>query len=123
MLVHSLMAGVAVFVLIPHDAYWMRILLPILSGALIFNLLTMVTELTITHPTKAAKTVVTMITKGQYKKLFWIGVVLVGNVLPLIVINIVPSIMTLSIGAILVLAGIYVTEKIWIEAPQRVPLA
>jgi len=123
MLVHSVMAGVAVFILIPLDAYWMRILLPILSGALLFNLLTMVTELTITHPTTAAKTVVKMITKGQYKKLFWIGVVLVGNVLPLIIITMVPSKMTLSLGAILVLAGIYVTEKIWIEAPQRIPLA
>ncbi len=123
MLVHSIMAGTAIFILIPHDAYWMTILLPILSGTLIFNLLTMLTELTITHPTTAAKTVVKMITKGHYKKLFWTGIVLIGNVLPLIIMNVVPSMLTLSIGAVFVLIGIYITEKIWIEAPQRIPLA
>jgi len=31
--------------------------------------------------------------------------------------------MILVISAVLVLVGIYTTEKIWIEAPQRIPLA
>jgi len=28
----------------------------------------------------------------------------------------------LPLAAIFVLVGIYITEKIWIEAPQRIPL-
>jgi hypothetical protein len=76
-----------------------------------------------THPSTAAHTVVGMITKGRYKNLFWMVVVLMGNVLPLILLLVVPSTMMLVVSAVLVLIGIYATEKIWIEAPQRIPLA
>ena len=83
----------------------------------------MITELTITHPSTSAHTVVEMITKGRYKGLFWIGVVLIGNVIPLAALLIVPSANMLIVASVLVLIGIYVTEKIWVEAPQRIPLA
>ncbi len=83
----------------------------------------MVTELTITHPSTSAHTVVEMITKGRYKGLFWIIVVLIGNVIPLAALLFVPSANMLIVASVLVLIGIYVTEKIWVEAPQRIPLA
>ncbi|WP_347921849.1 NrfD/PsrC family molybdoenzyme membrane anchor subunit [Pontimicrobium sp. SW4] len=126
MLVHSVMAGVAIFVLaslIFGKEGWMSILKMTLIVALAVNLFSMITELTITHPSTAAHTVVEMITKGRYKKLFWIGVVLIGNVIPLALLVFAPSGTILTVSAILVLIGIYVTEKIWVEAPQRVPLA
>ena len=126
MLVHSVLAGAAVFaivaVLFGHES-WMDILKNTMIFALIVNLFTMITELTITHPTTAAKTVVKMITKGRYKKLFWIGTVLLGNILPLLLIFFAPGEIVLSVGAIFILIGIYTTEKIWVEAPQRIPLA
>ncbi|NNC70571.1 MAG: polysulfide reductase NrfD, partial [Flavobacteriaceae bacterium] len=65
MLVHSVMAGAAVFILVRFiigDESWMTILKPILIGAVIVNLFTLITELSITHPTSAAKSVVKMIT-------------------------------------------------------------
>jgi formate-dependent nitrite reductase membrane component NrfD len=83
----------------------------------------MITELTITHPTTAAKSVVEMITKGRYKNIFWIGTVLIGNIIPLALVFFNPSAITIAIAGALVLVGIYATEKIWVEAPQRVPLA
>jgi hypothetical protein len=64
-----------------------------------------------------------MITKGRYKNIFWFFVVLIGNVLPLLLMLVVPGEIMLAISAVLVLCGIYATEKIWIEAPQRIPLA
>jgi len=69
-----------------------------------------------------------MITKGRYKKLFWFGVVLIGNVLPLMLLSfrgVEESLdgSILTIAAVFILLGIYATEKIWVEAPQRVPLA
>ena len=64
-----------------------------------------------------------MITKGRYKNLFWIGTVLFGNILPLLMIFFAPGYIVLSVAAILILIGIYTTEKIWVEAPQRIPLA
>ena len=125
MLVHSIMAGAAIFALVTLFAEtenWMSILKTTMVSVLVVNLFTMITELTMTHPSTSAHTVVKMITKGRYKNLFWFVVVLIGNVLPLILLLIAPSEMVLIISAVLVLIGIYATEKIWIEAPQRIPL-
>jgi len=126
MLVHSIMAGAAIFVLtalIIGQEEWMKILSTTMLIALVVNLFTLITELTITHPTTSAKTVVKMITKGRYKNLFWLGTVVIGNLVPLVLLLVVPSATTLIISAVAVLIGIYVTEKIWVEAPQRIPLA
>jgi hypothetical protein len=64
-----------------------------------------------------------MIVKGQYQILFWFGTVIMGNILPLILIQFVPGAISMAVTGFLVLFGIYVTEKIWVEAPQRIPLA
>jgi formate-dependent nitrite reductase membrane component NrfD len=126
MLVHSVMAGASVFVLVAlltGTESWMSIIGTTMIFALVVNLFTMITELTMTHPTTAAHTVVEMILKGRYKNLFWVGTVILGNILPLALLIFAPSSSMLTIAAILVLIGIYVTEKIWVEAPQRIPLA
>ena len=126
MLVHSVMAGSAIFalvLLIAGNENWMSILGMTMIIALAVNLFTIITELTITHPSTSAHTVVEMITKGRYKNLFWIGALLIGNILPLALLLFVPSTITLTIAAVLILIGIYITEKIWVEAPQRIPLA
>ncbi len=126
MLVHSVMAGAAIFALVlllVDIENWMSILELILIIALWVNLFTIITELTITHPSTSAHMVVKMITKGRYKNLFWIGVVLIGNVLPLVLLVFMPRATMLTVASVLVLIGIYATEKIWVEAPQRVPLA
>ena len=83
----------------------------------------MITELTITHPSTSAHTVVKMITKGRYKNLFWGTVVVIGNIIPLALLVLMPNSLTLTVAAVFILIGIYATEKIWVEAPQRVPLA
>jgi hypothetical protein len=62
-----------------------------------------------------------MITKGRYKFTFWIRVVLFGNIIPLAILILVPDLAI--VAAAIILHGIYYTEKIWIEAPQRIPLA
>ncbi|MGV6846065.1 MAG: 4Fe-4S dicluster domain-containing protein [Lutibacter sp.] len=125
MLIHSFLAGVSVLFIINKwflTQNWESLLNTILVGGVIINLLIMVTELTITHPTTAAKAVVKMITKGRYKWSFWIYSILLGNVLPLIFMF-----LGFNGGAILssvlILVGIIATEKIWVEAPQRIPLA
>ncbi len=126
MLVHSIMAGTAIFViasLIFGTENWMVILKNTMIVALVVNLFTLITELTITHPTTAAKTVVKMITKGRYKNLFWVVTVMVGNIIPLIFLLVGNTLPLLVGSAVLVLIGIIATEKIWVEAPQRIPLA
>ena len=126
MLVHSVMAGTAVFTLaslVFGYENWMDILTNTMLIALIVNLFTLITELTITHPTTSAKTVVKMITKGRYENLFWFVTILVGNIIPLLLLFFGNGELLTSVSGICVLIGILTTEKIWVEAPQRIPLA
>ncbi|TNE49117.1 MAG: 4Fe-4S dicluster domain-containing protein [Bacteroidetes bacterium] len=125
MIVHSLMAGAAAFVLldaagvtdsgaIPGNVLWISVLV---------NILILITELTISHPTSDAKAVVKMITKGRYSTEFW-AVALVCNVVPVVLMYFAgANMITAAVSAVLVLIGIYRLEKMWIEAPQRIMLA
>ncbi len=126
MLVHSVMAGAAVFAII--NFFWamgegsISFLKNTLYISLGLNLLTILFEITTPHPTSDSKAVVHMITKGQYKNLFWWGAIIMGNLIPIILLLIGFN-GALPIAGILILIGILVTEKIWVEAPQRIQLS
>lgn len=125
MLVHSLMAGAALYALIGFftglPPNWTAYLTTALYITLAINLLTMLVELTMAHPTEDARLVVHMITKGRYSSLFWWGVVMLGNLVPLAALMSGLA-LGLPIAGLLALVGIYITEKIWVEAPQRIQL-
>lgn len=127
MLVHSLMAGAAAFSLLALftevSSSWMDYLKYLLYGSIGFNLLVILFELTTTHPTEDARRTVHMITKGRYARLFYGGAILVGNLLPVALLMMANGhpVMTAAAG-LFVLLGIYFTEHIWVEAPQRIPL-
>ena len=126
MLVHSFMAGSAALAfagfLSGAPEIWFGFLQNVMLVSIALNLLTMLVELTISHPTSDAKMAVEMIAKGRYSKLFWWVVVLLGNLIPFAALM---SGVTgaLPVSSVLVLAGIYFTEKIWVEAPQRIQLS
>ena len=125
MLVHSFMAGAAFFsitnTLFGSSADWDLFLSYVLYIAIGINLFVLIIELTMTHPTEDSKRVAHMITGGRYKNNFWFGTVLIGNVIPLVLVFIGGGWIT-ALAGILVIIGIYITEKIWIEAPQRIQL-
>jgi formate-dependent nitrite reductase membrane component NrfD len=125
MLIHCVMAGSAAILVVSQflsvGDEWSGLTTNVLIGALILNLLTMLVELTITHPTEDAKLVVKMILKGRYANLFWMGVLILTNLVPIGLLLVGMSGLALS-AAVLTLIGIYLTEKIWIEAPQRISL-
>jgi len=126
MLVHSVLAGVSIFVVVAFimgTEEWMHIFRNTMIIALAVNIFTLVTELTITHPTTSAKEVVKMITKGRYKNLFWLVTVLIGNIIPLALMLFGNGEMLAIVSGVCILIGIVATEKIWVEAPQRIPLA
>lgn len=126
MLVHSFMAGAAVFMMVNlitnEGIVWTDYLRTTLIVGLLVNLALMVLEFTTTHPTQEAKLTVQMILKGRYKNLFWAGAVLVGNILPLAMLLLGKDPMLCAGAGVLVMIGMYITEKIWVEAPQRVQL-
>ena len=124
MMIHSFMAGSAaftiLFAMVQPATELITFTHTVLAGSIIINLLLMVIELSITHPTLDAKKVVEMILSGRYSRLFWLGVIVSGNLLPLVIVFAFP---TLVIAVcIFSLLGIFITEKIWVEAPQRIPL-
>jgi formate-dependent nitrite reductase membrane component NrfD len=128
MLVHSMMAGSAAFLILGYfmdvNQQWTDFLGWVLRISIVVNLFTMLIEMSITHPTKDAKLVVKMITKGRYKNLFWMGVLLLGNIIPLILLGLgTPGFLFAAGASICTLIGIYLTEHIWVEAPQRIPLS
>jgi Fe-S-cluster-containing dehydrogenase component/formate-dependent nitrite reductase membrane component NrfD len=128
MLVHSFMAGSAVFMLgslaFDFGNGWAQLLNYIMIIGIGVNLTTILFEMTTTHPTKDAKTTVHMILKGRYSRLFWTGVILAGNLLPMILLIFMPSnLMLAGLAGAFVLLGIYFTEHIWVEAPQRIALS
>ncbi len=126
MLIHSFVAGAAFFGILalidaPSEG-WLTYLKAVMVIGIAVNLLVMFVELTTTHMTQEAKLTAEMITKGSYKQLFWWGVVMMGNLLPLILM-LSGMDYGVQIGGLLALIGIYFTEKIWVEAPQRIQLS
>lgn len=123
MLVHAFMAGAALFmgfaVFAESSSEWESFLIVILRVSVLINLMLMGIELTVTHPTDDAKRTVEMIIKGRYQRIFWLGAVLAGNLLPLVMTWMAPL---APLAGLLTLVGIYLTERIWVEAPQRIPL-
>jgi formate-dependent nitrite reductase membrane component NrfD len=126
MLIHSLTAGAAFFAIlaifdVPSDG-WMSYLRWVMTLGIAANMIVMFVELTTPHMTQEAKLTANMITKGTYKTRFWWGVVIFGNLLPLILMLSGIS-FGVQISGLLSLFGIYLTEKIWVEAPQRIQLS
>lgn len=127
MLAHSFMAGAAIFAIIAlfvgGGSHWMTFLKSVLMISIGANLFIMLIELMTTHPTADAKRTVDMIVKGRYKNQFWGGAIVLGNVLPLVLLlaGNASTFMMALVGAI-VLIGIYITEHIWVEAPQHIQL-
>jgi len=126
MVIHSLMAGAAVYMLLTSlsviDGTFDNYLRTFGIISIVANLVTIAVELLTTHPTTDAKMVVSMITKGRYKNEFWFVTILIGNLIPLALLMFNYSDMTAMISAIALLIGIYSSNKIWVEAPQRISL-
>lgn len=124
MFIHSVMAGAGALaignLLMANDANWGGFLETILLITLVANVVLLVVELGTTHPTADAKATVHMIMKGRYKNRFWGGVVFFGNLLPIAMVFFgAPA----AVTGLVALIGIILQEKIWVEAPQRIPLA
>ncbi len=126
MLVHAVLAGAAVYALsaafLQTSAEWNVFLRTVFLIAIFFNMVIIATELMTPHPTEDAKKTVEMIVSRAFKAYFWIGVLLLGNAVPLALVWLGTPVSMASAG-VLVLFGIYMSEHIWIRAPQMVPLS
>ncbi len=126
MIVHALMAGAATFALLlplmNESAEWSYYLRNVLYASLAFNLIIIAVELLTPHSTADAKATVRIITSGRFRAPFWFGTLLLGNIAPLLLMWLGGPAL-LPVAGILVLAGILITEHIWVCAPQLIPLS
>ena len=128
MLVHAFMAGAAIFLLLNlffgMAEAWSDFLVNVLFISILINLIVIGIELFLLKHSSDAKRTIQMIIKGRYKFMFWTGALLIGNVIPLILLSLGGSLeIGWSLAGMMVLLGIYITEHIWVEAPQHIPLS
>ena len=129
---HAIVAGSAVFLLItpflPQTGgvaatlTWMNYLSWVLLGGIVFNAVIVILELIMPHPTEDAHETVALILHGPFKKHFWLGTILIGTLLPLALI-LMSGLSGIIGAAVLSLVGMYITEHIWVRAPQLIPLS
>ncbi len=126
MILHSIMAGFAVFLfalpILDVNIGFRMVLVFFSIGALVFHLITLAIELTTTHTTDDAHKTVKMITHGEFSRKFWLGMIFAGNIVPLLLFF-TGQIWLFVLAGVLILIGLWFAEDIWVKAPQRIPLS
>jgi Fe-S-cluster-containing dehydrogenase component/formate-dependent nitrite reductase membrane component NrfD len=98
----------------------------VLLAALTVGLAMILIELTLPAMSEDFRRAADLISRGELSFRFWVGVVLIGTIVPLILLG-----TTLRTGgaapaasaAMLALVGLWTFENLWIEAGQAVPLS
>ena len=127
MLLHAVVGGCAALLLAgflwepitPMIPYLQNILI----GGLVVQVFSLGAELIIPHPTEDSHRTVKIITRGFFKSQFWFGVILVGSLLPFLMLLWSTTPLMLALAGILVLIGIWYSVRIWVVAPQMIPLS
>ncbi len=126
MLVHAFMAGAAVFSVLTLffqiGENWIIYLRTVLYSGIALNVIVIAAELMTPHPTADARAAVQMILAGGLSAHFWLGTMVLGNLLPLVLMWFGGE-AEFALAGVTVLAGIYFTEHVWVRAPQLIPLS
>ncbi|MCO6512507.1 MAG: polysulfide reductase NrfD [Aridibacter famidurans] len=127
MILHSIMAGLAVF-LVANFFLVMNIgitavLTFVAVAAIVLHLATLAIELVTPHGTEDAHKTVKMIVSGKYATQFWLGMVVVGNVIPAAMLYVSSEYSVVGLAGILILIGLYFAQRIWVRAPQEIALS
>jgi formate-dependent nitrite reductase membrane component NrfD len=112
----------------PREVLWRlhAALGPLLWLSLLVHGALLLIELLSRHPTHDVALAARLLTRGAYRVRFWVGVVLVGTVLPMLALLVGafsgPMSFT-ALAALLALAGLWLWEDLWVKAGQSVPLS
>jgi Fe-S-cluster-containing dehydrogenase component/formate-dependent nitrite reductase membrane component NrfD len=123
LLAHALLAGGAVWLLADLALGGAASEVPrrFLAGTLLFSLLALAAEHWTLPPTTDARLALEWIT-GPMGRRYWVGGLGLGHLLPFALL-LIGGAATSVAAALLALAGLYVIEALWVEAPQRIPLS
>ncbi len=125
MLIHAMLAGSAIFLIgLPfvESTDWGYFVRWIVAISIFARLACDASELATSHSTSDAALTVKLVIRGRYARLYWWGVVAMGGIFPLVFVLLTPN-WTMPLAGVAILIGIYFSEHIWVQAPQRIPLA
>mgnify|MGYP001205598757 CR=1 FL=1 len=127
MLLHAVVGGSAFLLII--GLFWDQLLnmMPYLQNILIVSLgiqiLSLAAELITPHPTVDSYLTVQIITRGFFKSEFWCGVILIGSILPISMLALSVTPVITGLASVFVLIGLWSSVRIWVIAPQMIPLS
>lgn len=90
-------------------------------GALVVHGLVLFAELNGSHPNLDTARAASLVTHGDWKLRFWLVVVGLGIVVPIVLVWIAPP--AAALGAVFALIGLAVWEDLWVKAGQSIPLS
>ena len=121
LLVHALLAGGAVWLIVDNAADGAAVARVFTLALLVASLLTVFAEVLTTHPTDDARRAMAMIVGRPLGGWFWGGGTVAGHLVPI-------ALLALGVGpgwlaSLIILAGLFAIERVWVLAPQRIPLS
>ncbi|MBJ94925.1 MAG: 4Fe-4S ferredoxin [Rickettsiales bacterium] len=125
LLVQAVMAGAAVLLLIAAVVPVSEALLGFFhwsfAAALVADLfMVLLGEFGMPHASEVAARAAHEIRRGRYARLFWVGAILLGHGLPLLLL-LLPGFSTSLLAGCCCLVGLYCFEHAFVMAPQEVP--
>lgn len=125
MLLHSLMSGSAILVIaiVMAGSIFISPVSAFLFWATTAHLLLTTIEMLTQHPTHDAQLAARMISQGKYKGAFWLGVILAGNTIPLLILSLLSVSTYLVVASLCVLAGVALSNYLTVRVPQLIPLS
>lgn len=127
MLTHTALCGLAVWMLLfpllgADNLDDQTVMSRALIVLIVFHLVCEFSHIFLTHSTDAAHQAARMTFSGRYKSHYWLGVILVGSLIPLGLLAFSGTAFVI-IAAILVLIGVFISQHISVFAPQQLPLS
>lgn len=127
LLVAALVAGAATLA-VPEALFaspvpwYLPVLRNWLSLGIILHAVLLAGELLVPHAQVDSAKAARMLIRGVWAPPFWLGVVVAGHVLPVVLLRFSGSAPTVA-ASLLALAGLYIYEHLWIKAGQAPPLS
>jgi Fe-S-cluster-containing dehydrogenase component/formate-dependent nitrite reductase membrane component NrfD len=118
---HAAIAGAATMLLVPAPEWADLARMVLISGLVLDLFFTLGGELGVAHASESAARAARDITHGKYARLFWLGGVCIGHLLPLLILVATGNPILVSLAVGLVFAGMFAYEYAFVMAPQEIP--
>ena len=104
------------------DPLWIEFVRTALLISVTASAATIVVEFAMRHSSDDARRTLRLITRGSLGRLFWVGGVAIGMVLPVILL-LGGGTALLMFASVAALVGVFCVDYVWVRAPQLIALS